>query len=316
MPVYPRNSERGIFVKPKKTFIIVFLTPAVLSFLVFFFYPLIRTAVMSLYMVKGVADSPALWKYVGAGNYANLFHSQLFVQSLWNIFRIWLIGGLATIALAVVFAVILSTGVRFKTFWRSLIYLPNTISAVALATMWTQYVFSNQDYGLFKSFFRFLGIGVLADIQWTAPEFIFTSMLIAYCFGSVGYFMLILVAGMDRIPVEFYEASKLEGASRVRQFLRITLPLIRDVFRSCIVLWSIAVLNFFVWSQMFSPIPDPNTITPVYYLFNIVFGSSMGAGMNSVNVGAGAAVGVILTVLVLAVYGLVNAAIPERKIEY
>lgn len=302
--------------KRKKTFIVIFLTPALISFLVFFFYPMVRTVAMSFYMVKGVADSPELWKYVGIDNYISIFRSQLFRQSLINIFKIWLVGGIITIFFAALFAVILSSGVRFKAFWRSLIYLPNTISAVALAIMWTQFVFSNQPFGLFNSFFRMLGLHALAEIQWTGPEFIFTSMLIAYCFGAVGYFMLILLAGIERIPVEFYEASRLEGASRFLQFIKITMPLIRDVFRTCIVLWSISAVNFFVWSQMFSPNPDPNTITPVYYLFSVVFGSSMGTDVNFINVGAGAAVGVILTLLVTGVYGGVNLLLPEKKLEY
>jgi ABC-type sugar transport system permease subunit len=303
-------------VKRNKTFIIVFLTPAVLSFLIFFFYPILRTIIMSLYKVKGVADKTSLWKYVGFSNYENLFHSQLFLQSLVNIFKIWFIGGIITLFFAAVFAVILTSGVRFKAFWRSLIYLPNIISAVALATMWTQYIFSNQDFGFFKSVLRTLGIGALADIQWTAPQFIFTSMLIAYCFGSVGYFMLILLAGIERIPTDFYEAARMEGASVFVRFFRITLPLIRDVFRTCIVLWSIAALNFFVWAQMFSAYPDPNTITPVYYLYSVVFGSNMSTDANFINVGAGAAVAVILSVLVFAIYGTVNLVIREKKLEY
>lgn len=302
--------------KPKKSFIIAFLTPAVVSFLIFFLYPLIRTIIMSFYLVKGVADSSSLWKYVGLSNYTNLFHSQVFRASLVNIFKIWLIGGIITLFFASVFALILTSGVRAKAFWRALIYLPNIISAVALATMWTQFVFSNQNFGLFKSFFNLIGFKALAEIQWTGPEFIFTSMLIAYCFGAIGYYMLILLAGIERIPTDMYEASRIEGAGILIQFIKITLPMIRDVFRSCIVLWSIAALNFFVWSQMFSPNPDPNTITPVYYLFNVVFGSNMGTDSKFINVGAGAAVGVILTILVVIVYGSVNLAIPEKKLEY
>ena len=217
---------------------------------------------------------------------------------------------------AVIFAFILTSGVRFKVFWRSLIYLPNTISAVAMATMWTQYVYNNQDFGLFKRIFRALGIRVLADIQWTAPQFIFTSMLIAFCFGSVGYYMLILLAGMEGIPKELYEASKLDGASLFVQFTKITLPLIRNVFRTCIVLWTIAVINFFVWAQMFSPWPDPNTITPVYFMYSVVFGVGTEAIPTDVNVGMGAGVGVILTIVVVVLYGVINLLIRERKLEY
>lgn len=302
--------------KRNRTFIIVCLAPALLSFLFFFLYPVLRTLLMSFYQVKGIADGMSLWEYVSFSNYTNLIGSQLFRQSLINIFKIWFIGGIIAIFFATLFAVILTSGVRFKAFWRSLIYLPNTISAVAIATMWTQYVYSNQDYGFLKSLFRVLGFRALADIQWTGPRFIFTSMLIAFCFGSVGYFMLILLAGMERIPKELYEFSRLEGASIFVQFTRITLPLIRNVFRTCIVLWSVAAFNFFVWAQMFSPIPVPETITPVYYLYNVVFGSSMFAASSNINVGTGAAVGAILTILVVVLYSAINLAIPEKKLEY
>lgn len=301
--------------KPKRTFIIICLAPALVSFLLFFLYPVLRTSLISFYKVKGVADAMSLWEYVGFSNYIYLKNSQLFIYSFINIFKIWFIGGIITIFLAFIFAVILTSGVRFKTFWRSLIYLPNTISAVAMATMWIQYVYSNQDFGLFKSVFKALGIRVLADIQWTGPQFIFTSMLIAFCFGSVGYFMLILLAGIERIPKELYEASRLEGASLFIQFTKITLPLIRNVFRICIVLWSIAVINFFIWVQMFSPLPDSNTITPVYYMYMVVFGASTSA-ITDVNVGTGAAIGVILTIVVIVLYGVINLAIPEEKLEY
>ncbi len=302
--------------KSKRKFIMVCIAPALISFLIFFLYPVLRTFLISFYKVKGIADGMSLWEYTGFGNYIYLKDSPLFIQSFINMFKIWFIGGIITIFFAMLFAVILTSGVRFKVFWRSLIYLPNTISAVALATMWTQYVYNNQDFGLFKSVFRALGIHVLADIQWTSPQYIFISMLIAFCFGSVGYYMLILLAGMEGIPKELYEASKLDGASLFVQFTKITLPLIRNVFRICIVLWTIAVINFFVWAQMFSPWPDPNTITPVYYMYSVVFGVGTEAIPTNVNVGMGAGVGVILTIVVVVLYGVVNLVIRERKLEY
>ena len=302
--------------KSKRKFIMVCIAPALISFLIFFLYPVLRTFLISFYKVKGIADGMSLWEYTGFGNYIYLKDSPLFIQSFINMFKIWFIGGIITIFFAMLFAVILTSGVRFKVFWRSLIYLPNTISAVALATMWTQYVYNNQDFGLFKSVFRALGIHVLADIQWTSPQYIFISMLIAFCFGSVGYYMLILLAGMEGIPKELYEASKLDGASLFVQFTKITLPLIRNVFRICIVLWTISVINFFVWAQMFSPWPDPNTITPVYYMYSVVFGVGTEAIPTNVNVGMGAGVGVILTIVVVVLYGVVNLVIRERKLEY
>ena len=270
---------------------------------------------MSFFDVKGLTDVFSSWSFAGLDNYRVLFSSQLFQQSLVNIFKIWFIGGLVTIALALFFAVTLSSGVLFRQFWRSLLYLPNTISAVAMAIMWTQYVYSNQDFGLFRRVFSRLGLHSLANIQWTGADYLFTSMLIAYCFGSVGYFVLILMAGIERIPGELFEISRIDGASLFTQFRKITLPLIRSIFRTCAVLWTINALNFFIWAQVFSPFGNPNVITPVYYMYQSVFGATTQISTN-LNVGAGAGVAVVLTLLILLAYGILNFILPDKTYEY
>ena len=133
--------------KKNKTMIVVFLTPAVLLFLGIFLYPIIRTVIMSFFKIDGVTDSMDLWKFVGFGNYTKLMNTSLFKTSFFNLFRIWLIGGLVVMSLSLLFAVILTSGIRGKKFFRAIIYMPNIVSAVALATMWLQYVYSPR-YGL------------------------------------------------------------------------------------------------------------------------------------------------------------------------
>lgn len=268
---------------------------------------------MSFYNVKTINDDISQWIFVGTQNFISLVHSFLFKQSMLNMFKIWIIGGIITIGLALIFAVILTSGIKFKSFWRSLIYMPNIISAVAFASMWTQYVF-NSNFGLLKSFFSALHLNALAAIQWTSPDYIFGSMLISFCFGATGYFMLILLAGIERIPPDLYEFARMEGAGVVKSFFSITLPLIRDVFRTCLMLWSISAFNFFVWAQMFSVNGDPETEVPVLYMYNMIFGSSNGNTVT--NVGVGAAVGVILTLLVTVTYAVLNLVLPNRKYEY
>ena len=139
--------------KKNKTMIVVFLTPAVLLFLGIFLYPIIRTVIMSFFKIDGVTDSMDLWKFVGFGNYTKLMSTSLFKTSFFNLFRIWLIGGLVVMSLSLLFAVILTSGIRGKKFFRAIIYMPNIVSAVALATMWLQYVYSPR-YGLLKIFLQ------------------------------------------------------------------------------------------------------------------------------------------------------------------
>ena len=300
--------------KKNKAAIAIFITPALLFFLVIFAYPILRTLVMSFFRVESVTAPLASWAPVGIDNYLKLYNTELFRTSMWNLFRIWAIGGIVVMSLALLFAVVLNSGIRFKKFFRAVIYLPNVISAVALATMWLQYVF-NTRYGLLTNFFKWLGWQSLASIQWTAPEYMFYSLLFAYCFGMVGYHMLIFSSGIEKIPQDIYEASTIDGASKPQQFRFVTMPLLRGVIKTNITMWSITSVSFFVWSQLFSTVTASNqTITPMVYMYLQVFGA--GNVITERNAGLGAAVGAIMAVCVVAVFLLVNVVIKRDDFEY
>lgn len=300
--------------KRNRGMIVTFLTPALIFFVLIFVYPIIRTVIMSFYKVESVTASPSEWTYTGFENYIKLYNTQLFRTSMWNLFRIWAVGGVVVMALALLFAVILNSGIRFKRFFRAVIYMPNIISAVALATMWLQYVF-NTRYGLLTNFFNFLGLKGLAAIQWTDADHMFWSLLFAYCFGMVGYHMLIFSSGIEKIPTDLYEASTIDGASKPRQFRHITLPLLRGVFKTNITMWSITSVGFFVWSQLFSTVTASNqTITPMVYMYAQIFGA--GNTVTERNSGLGAAVGVLMGVCVVVVFLITNALIKKDDLEF
>lgn len=303
-----------------KRALIVFLLPAVAAFCLVFIYPTVRTLIMSFFYMPAVTDGIAEWEFVGMANYAKLAGSPMFARSLKNIFNIWIWGGLGVFAAAALFAVILTTdgiGPKEKSFFRAVIYLPNVVSAVAMATMWVHYAF-NSKYGLFFSVFSALGLEGAAAFQWTSPDNQFFAMTIAYSFGMVGYYLLIFMAGIDKIPRDFFEAATLEGAGVFRKFLTITAPLMRDVLRAGIVMWSISTVAFFIWSQMFSPLSaDLGTITPMVYMYDLVFNRSIvPSDPRLLNAGAGAAVGVLMTIAVVLVFGSVNLLIRRRELEY
>lgn len=284
-----------------KSMIVLFLAPSVFLYLMIFLYPTARTVVMSFFKVEGVTDSISKWKFNGFGNFQTLFNTLLFVNSLQNIALIWLVGGIVVMLVSLLFGVILTSGVHGKSFLRSVIYLPNVISAVAMGTMWINYVY-NPDFGLLSSVLKSIGLGSLANTQWTAPETVFWSMLAAYCFGMVGYHMLIWMSGIERIPADYYEAATIEGANVFQRFSKITLPLLKGVCRTNIVLWTVSTMAFFVWSQLFSPVNlSASTVTPMSYMYELVFGASNSA-VTVRDSGAGAAIGVIMTIVVVVVF--------------
>ncbi len=300
--------------KKSKGMIVAFISPALILFLLIFVYPILRTAVMSFFKVESVVDPVSAWSFVGFQNFVALANTELFRTAMWNLFRIWAVGGLFVMTLALLFAVILNSGIRFKRFFRAAIYLPNIISAVALATMWLQYVY-NSKFGLLTNFFKALGLTELASIQWTDANHMFWSLLFAYCFGMVGYHMLIFSSGIEKIPVEYYEASTIDGASKPRQFAHITWPLLKGVLKTNITMWSITSVGFFVWSQLFSTVTASNqTITPMVYMYVQTFGT--GNVVTERNAGLGASVGVLLSICVVAVFLITNLLIKKDDMEF
>ena len=219
-------------------------------------------------------------------------------------------GGVFTLSLALLFAVILTSGIRFKKFFRAAIYLPNVISAVALATMWIQYVFNN-DYGMLNKMLKMVG---LDGVKWLGTDMKFWAMLFAFIFGAVGYYMLIFISGIERIPADLYEAATIDGANKVQQFLKITMPLLKGITKTNITFWSVHTTTFFLWSKMFSPVDtEATTIVPVVYLYDTVFG---GKGVTTRDAGAGAAGGVVLALIIIVIYFIMNKLLKDDDLEF
>ena len=296
--------------RKNKAMIFWFCLPALLSLLIMFVYPVCRTVIMSFFQVESVTATTADWTFYGLGNYLKIFKSASFLISMRNMLMIWFVGGIITLALAMLMAVVVTSGIRGKKFFRAAIYLPNIISAVALATMWIQYIF-NYDYGMLNEIVQLFGGD---KVKWLGTDLKFWAMTGSFIFGSVGYYMLIYISGIEGIPQDLYEAATIDGAGKVSQFTRITLPLLKGVIKTSITFWSINTTTFFLWTKMFSPIDtESSTIVPVIYLYDMVFG---GKGITTRDAGAGAAVGVVLTLIIIAVYLVTEKLFKGNDLEY
>ena len=288
--------------KKNKAFIIGFITPCALSLLVMYLYPVLRTVIMSFFGIESVTADVSDWTFNGVANYIKIFSSPTFQRAMTNMILIWFVGGIIVLALALLFAVILTSGIRFKKFFRAAIYLPNIISAVALATMWIQYIY-NQDYGLLNQLLEAVG---LKGKNWLGTDMKFWAMLAAFIFGAV--------SGIERIPEDLYEAATIDGANKVQQFGSITLPLLRSIFKTNITFWSVNCITFYLWSKMFAPVStEASTIVPVVYLYDTVFGTT---GNVQRDAGAGAAVGVTLAIFVAVVYFVMNKLLKDDDLEF
>ena len=280
--------------KRNRSMIIAFAGPATLIFVATFIYPIIRTIVMSFFSIQEITDATDKWKFNGIGNYISLMETPLYRTSWINLFKIFIIGGVITLGASLLLAVILKSGVHGKRFFQAAIYLPNVISAVAMATMWIQYVF-NSSYGFLTNLFKALHLDFLADVQWLDADHKFWAL---------------------RIGKDYYEAASIDGANKVGQLLYITLPLLKGIFRTNVIMWSISVSGFFIWSKLFSPISaDTSTIVPMVYMYDKLFGAE-NTGDVVRDAGTAAAIGVMLCLFIVLVFTVVNRLIKDDDLEF
>lgn len=289
--------------RQKRSTMFLFIAPAITLFLVFFIYPLIRTAAMSLFEVRAISSPVNTWKFIGFENFRYLSKTT-FPDSVGTLVKIWFICGIIIFFLAMFFAVMLTSGIKGKGFFRSMLYLPNVIPQIAIGYMWTLYVFSSR-FGMLKKMFTSLGWTKLAEFGWTSPDNMFMSMCVAYIFSNVGYFVLMYMAAIESIPTSMYEAATIDGASKMDQFRSITLPLIGNTLISSITIWTTRVCAFFALSRVFVA---AKTVSPLMYIYDVVFGSESG----NTAVGVGAAGAVVLTGIVVFVFVTSNL-IPKNK---
>ncbi len=207
----------------------MFLSPALILFALYFVYPLGFVFTTSTLDWNGVSTA----KFVGLRNYLDNFQSRTFQMSIRNNF-IWVASlGFVQISLAALVAMILARQPRGWRFFRTVYFLPNVISQVAIAMMWA--ALYNAEYGAINQFLEILGLehlthNWLGEIGTALP-----SILIQQVF-YIGYFMIIILASTMSIPESYYSAAQIDGANVLQQEIHITLPMIRPILVTAMTL--------------------------------------------------------------------------------
>ncbi|UVI27532.1 carbohydrate ABC transporter permease [Paenibacillus spongiae] len=200
---------------------ILFLTPAVIAFLLFKYYPLVQAVYMSFFDYK-VIDPPG--KFVGFSNYSYLLNSTEFWNALWNTIAFFFIYFILTFWVPIVQAILLNE-IRFanKTI-RVLYLLPTTVPAVAGYLLW-KWLY-NPDYGLLNYLLEFIGLGPYGWLN--DPAMAKWAIVMPGIFGA-GMSMLIYYSALQGIPSENIEAAKIDGAGPWKRMVSIVFPSMKFV---------------------------------------------------------------------------------------
>ncbi|MFW7413555.1 carbohydrate ABC transporter permease [Demequina sp. SO4-18] len=265
-------------------------------------FPIVYTAVISLMDWDTIRNSG---EYIGFGNFEFVLNDRKFWISLRNTFSIFALSTIPQLILATFIAAMLDHHLKARTFWRMAVLLPYVVMPVAVALIFSQ-LFADE-YGLFNSWLGIIGIDA---IQWhkdpLASHWAIATMV---NFRWTGYNALILLAAMQAVPRELYEASAIDGAGKLRRFFSITLPQIRPTAIFVIITSTIGGLQIFDEPRMFDTAgnggADQQWLTITMYMYN--------TGWGELNFGRASAIAWLLFLLIVVI-GLVNFWVTRRLV--
>jgi cellobiose transport system permease protein len=216
----------------------LFISPFYLIFLAFGLVPIVLSLGVSLFDWQGVAEA----NFIGLSNFTVLLRDPDFLTALKNTVIVWLGSTVPMVFLALIFASILnSTLVRLRSVFRTIYFLPVVTSLVVTGLIFS--LLFSTSYGLVNDVLQLFGIhpiNFLSDPTWMKP-----TLILALLWRWTGNDMVIMLAGLQSIPSDIYEAARVDGATGIQSFWRITVPLMRPIIVFDFIISTIAAFNLF-----------------------------------------------------------------------
>lgn len=279
--------------RQEELYFFIFILPWILGFLLFTLFPVGSSLYLSFTEYDGLRPS----KFIGLDNYVQFFKDDMFSRAVKSTLYYTLLSVPSSLALSLVFALLLNQKVPFPNFFRTSLYLPSMVSGVTMALLWT-WLF-NPQVGLVNFVLSLIGIQGPA---WLASEVWAVPALIIMSFWGMGNGMVIFLAALKSVPDYYYEAAILDGATALQRFRSITLPMISPV-----LLFQL-MMNIIDSFQVFTPAyvmtkggPHYATWFYVFYLYKSAFSFH--------KIGYSAALGwVLLVVVAILSYFIIRAS--------
>lgn len=270
----------------------IFVAPALIVLSVFFFLPVLAAFAMSLtdFDLYALSDFSNL-RFIGLRNYAQLLVDPLFWKALGNTVYFVVLGVPLSIAVSLGAALLVNSKLaRFKSVFRTIYFAPVVTTLVAVAVVW-RYIFHARygflNYGL--SFFGIDPIDWMGDPHWAMP-----AIVVLAVWKNFGYNMIILLAALQSIPDDLYEAARIDGASAWQLFRHVTLPGLAPVLTLVSVLTMTGYFQLFAEPYVMTQGgPLQSTLSVLYFMFE--------EGFKWWSLGRASAVAFLLFVLMFAV---------------
>jgi len=293
---YTRNNQQ-------KFFIFFSLAPVMFLLLVFIIAPIAWGVVLSMYRYSPLSR---IVPFVGSGNFKDLFTDKVFIKSFWNTFKFVGIAVPANIVLTLLIAMGINKvrNVYLRNTFRTMFFLPAIAPLAGSSIVWL--TMFNSRGGLFNIILTKIGFG---SVEWLGnPTLAMISIIIMTLWADMGYNIVIFMAGLDSIPDRFYEAAKLDGATKFEVFWYVTLPLLS---RTTLFVSIMTIISYFQMFPQFQIITngEPRNATRVLAL-NIY-----DEAFKYMNMGYASAMATVLLVIILFIT-LIQLRIGGSQWEY
>ena len=283
----------------------LFLAPAMLVLVMFFFAPILAAFVLSLtdFDIYALADQGNA-RWVGWENYRSLLGDPKFHRALLNTLYFVCVGGPLTVVVSLSAALLVNSRLtRFKALWRTVFFAPVVTTLVAVAIVW-RYLYHTR-HGTLNHALGWLGIEPidwLGDPRWAMPAIILLAV-----WKNFGFNMIIFVAGLQSIPERLYEAARLDGASAWQQLRLVTLPMLAPTFLFVAIITMVGYFQLFAEPYVMTQGgPGDSTLSVVLLMYE--------EGFRWWNMGYAAAVAFVLFAIILA-GTVLQLAVRGRKVE-
>jgi len=270
----------------------LFIAPFYVAFLIFGLGPILFSFYLSLVTWSGFDQI----RFVGLHNFQLLFGDDLFWTALDNTMYLWLGHIFIMLALALVLALLLNARwLKFRGAFRAIVYLPNVGATAAVALVFAMIFDTN--YGVLNHLLHLVGLPAvnwLGSADWSKP-----SIIILNIWNITGWFMLILLAGLQTVDPVLYEAAAIDGANGFRKLLHVTLPGLRKILLFCFIIETIGSLQVFAEPLVLTQGgPDNSSLSLALYLYQ--------TGITNLRLGYAGAISLALFVLTVT-FSLVQA---------
>ena len=274
----------------------LFLLPAGVVLLVFFFIPFFQTIYLSFFNYSNDVYHPG---FVFLNNYFELVKSPLFLKTIINTFYFLILCVPFLVIFPLFLAILINQKIKCKNIYKILIYIPVVISIVVVAIAF-KWLYAPE--GLLNFFVQKLGfspVGWLSD-----PKVAMISVALVTIFKGVGYYMMIYLSALMSVPNELYEAAEVDGAVGFKKHMLVTIPHIMPMIALVSTISSISALKVFVEIYVMTKGgPLNSTKTIVYYIYEKAF--------ENLDLGLASAGAVILLFIVMA-FSMINIFVFEK----